>query len=184
MVDRLIGKLSPKYKEILARKFDMLGGVHYMPLTHKDDVGEHDKWAQRLKDYRIADAERNLNGDGPWTIGSDFELVYSPGHTEGSVCLYYKQMKIIFVGDHLDRSGETGEFLDISLIYNQQSVRLQLYGVKKLSDLDFNWIFPGHGRRIGFKDNHEKNIAVKDFLASNEHLHDNSNTRHKEPLFA
>ncbi|KAJ1692486.1 hypothetical protein LUZ63_009184 [Rhynchospora breviuscula] len=146
MVDRLIGKLSPKYKEILAPKFDMLGGVHYMPLTHKDDVGEHDKWAQRLKDYRIADAERNLNGDGPWTIGSDFELVYSPGHTEGSVCLYYKQMKIIFAGDHLDRSGET--------------VRLQLYGVKKLSDLDFNWIFPGHGRRIGFKDNHEKNIAV------------------------
>ncbi|KAJ1692472.1 hypothetical protein LUZ63_009170 [Rhynchospora breviuscula] len=175
---------SPRYNEILAHKFDMLGGVRYMFLTHKDDIGEHDKWAQQLKcerimhvgdvDYRTADVERKLHGDGPWTIGSDFELVYAPGHTEGSVCLYYKPMKVIFTGDHLFKSAETGE-LDISLMYNQQSVSLQLDSVKKLLDLDFNWIFPGHGRRISFKDNHEKNAAIEAFLASKEHLHDNSN---------
>jgi hypothetical protein len=39
---------------------------------------------QSLKqiDYRTEDVERKLHGDGPWTIGSDFELIYTPGHTE------------------------------------------------------------------------------------------------------
>lgn len=23
-----------------------------------------------------------LNGDGPWSIGTDFELIHTPGHTE------------------------------------------------------------------------------------------------------
>ncbi|XP_078160899.1 metallo-beta-lactamase family protein isoform X1 [Carex rostrata] len=183
----------PKYKEILARQIDMLGGVRYLFLTHKDDIGEHDKWARRFKcdrimhvgdvDYRTEDVERKLHGNGPWTIGSDFELVHTPGHTEGSVCLYYRAMKVLFTGDHLYRSSETGK-LDISIRYNQQSVSLQLDSVKKLLDFDFNWILPGHGRRIRFKDNYEKNSAIEAFLATKEHLHDNSNNRNKEPLFA
>ncbi|KAJ3691426.1 hypothetical protein LUZ61_020590 [Rhynchospora tenuis] len=183
----------PEYKEILARKFDMLGGIRYLFLTHKDDVGEHDKWAKRFNcerimhigdvDYRTADVERKLHGDGPWNIGSDFELVHTPGHTEGSVCLYYKPTKVLFTGDHLYKSGETGE-LDMALIYNKQSVSLQLNSVKKLLDLDFNWILPGHGRRVRFKDNHDKNATIEAFLASKEYLYGNVSTRNKEPSFA
>jgi glyoxylase-like metal-dependent hydrolase (beta-lactamase superfamily II) len=39
---------------------------------------------------------------------------------QGSVCLYYRPLKVLFTGDHLYRSGKTGE-LDIALIYNKQS---------------------------------------------------------------
>lgn len=181
----------PKYKEILARKIDMLGGVRYLFLTHKDDVGEHDKWAKRFNcerimhvgdvDYRTADVERKLHGDGPWTINSDIELVHTPGHTEGSVCLYYKPMKVLFTGDHLYKSGNTGE-LGMALMYNKQSVSLQMDSVRKLLDPNFNWILPGHGRRISFRDNDEKNSVIEAFLSTKEHLRDRSKSR--EPLFA
>ncbi|XP_078160901.1 metallo-beta-lactamase family protein isoform X3 [Carex rostrata] len=183
----------PKYTEILAREIDKLGGIRYLFLTHKDDIAEHDKWAKRFKcerimhigdvEYRTEDVERKLHGDGPWTIGSDFELVHTPGHTDGSVCLYYRPMKVLFTGDHLCLSGETGD-LDMVLIYNKQSDILQLDSVRKLLDLNFNWILPGHGRRIRFKDNDEKNSAIEAYLATQEHIHDNSNTRNKEPLLA
>jgi hypothetical protein len=31
-----------------------------------------------------ADVEWKLTGNGPWNIGSDFELIHTPGHTEVS----------------------------------------------------------------------------------------------------
>ncbi|KAJ3671512.1 hypothetical protein LUZ60_007591 [Juncus effusus] len=173
----------PKFTEKLAKNLEMLGGMRYIFLTHKDDVGEHEKWARRFKCERLLhsgdvqettkDVEKKLHGHGPWTIGSDFDLLYTPGHTEGSVCLYYKPLKVLFSGDHLFKSHETDR-LDISLRYNQQSVSLQLESVKKLLDLDFIWILPGHGRRISFKNNQEKNSAIEAFLASNEHLMESS----------
>jgi len=29
-----------------------------------------------------ADVERKLDGNGPWNIGTDFELIHTPGHTQ------------------------------------------------------------------------------------------------------
>lgn len=183
----------PKYTEVLARNIERLGGLRYLFLTHKDDVADHDKWVKRLKcerimhvtdvEYRTTDVERKLHGDGPWNIGSDFELVHTPGHTEGSVCLYYRPLKVLFTGDHLCKSGKTGE-LDMILLYNKQSVSVQLDSIRKLLDLNFNCILPGHGRRISFKDNDEKNLVIEAFLATQEHLHDYPNIRNKEPSFA
>lgn len=38
----------------------------------------------RLKQVEAstADVETKLHGGGPWSIGNDFELVYTPGHTK------------------------------------------------------------------------------------------------------
>ncbi|KAK5770229.1 hypothetical protein PVK06_046379 [Gossypium arboreum] len=44
------------------------------------------------------------------------------------------------------------------------TVGTQLNSVKKLLDLDFNWIIPGHGRRIEFKDVGEKNAVLEAFV--------------------
>ncbi|URD99724.1 Metallo-beta-lactamase superfamily [Musa troglodytarum] len=124
---------SPRFTERLARNIEMLGGVRYMFLTHKlisieeqellpiynnrDDVGDHEKWSKRMRCERIfhsgdvelstADVENKLCGEGPWDIATDFKLIYTPGHTEGSVCLYYKPLKVLFTGDHLCGSEES-----------------------------------------------------------------------------
>ncbi|KAK8542236.1 hypothetical protein V6N13_137189 [Hibiscus sabdariffa] len=162
---------SPKFTERLARKVEEMGGVRYMFLTHKDDVADHGKWAKRFTCDRIlhcgdveactADVETKLDGSGPWSLGQDIMLIHTPGHTEGSVCLFYKPLKILFTGDHL-MMRESG--LDIIEMYNRYSVGTQLDSVKKLLDLDFNWIIPGHGRRIQFKDVSEKNVVLEAFV--------------------
>ncbi|MBA0727173.1 hypothetical protein Golax_000189, partial [Gossypium laxum] len=119
---------SPKFTERLARKIEELGGVCYMFLTHKDDVADHGKWSKRFSCNRIlhsgdveactADVETKLDGNGPWRLGQDIMLIHTPGHTEGSVCLFYMPLKILFTGDHL-LMRESG--LDIVEMYNRYS---------------------------------------------------------------
>ncbi|XP_077231411.1 metallo-beta-lactamase family protein [Tasmannia lanceolata] len=167
---------SPKYKERLARNIEMLGGARYMFLSHKDDVGDHDKWSKRFRCDRVfhsqdvgvstADVEMQLYGDGPWSLGRDFEIVYTPGHTKGSICLLYKPLKLLFTGDHLTSTSES----ELNTIdeYNWYSATVQVKSVRKLLELDFEWILPGHGRRVEFRDTQEKNSALEAFLATKE----------------
>ncbi|GAB2275224.1 hypothetical protein Dimus_009985 [Dionaea muscipula] len=164
---------SPRYTETLERNLELLGGVRFMFLTHKDDIADHEKWSNRFNCERIlhstevqastAGVERKLEGTGPWSLYPDIELVHTPGHTEGSVCLYHKSLKVLFTGDHLSMWGSE---LDINEIFNWFSVPIQLNSVKILMDLDFEWILPGHGRRAEFKDAAEKNLAVEALLVS------------------
>lgn len=159
---------SPRFTERLAHNIEMLGGARYMFLSHKDDVADHERWSKRLRCDRIlhsldiedstANVEIQLEGSGPWSLGPDIQLIHTPGHTEGSVCIFYKLLKILFTGDHL---AMTESELSIWEKYNQYSVPMQLKSVQILLDLDFKWILPGHGRRVEFKDYLEKNSTLE-----------------------
>ncbi|KAG9442306.1 hypothetical protein H6P81_018160 [Aristolochia fimbriata] len=167
---------SPSYKETLAKRIEMLGGARYMFLTHKDDVADHDRWAKRLNCERILHSEEvqsgtsavemQLQGEGPWSLGSDFELIFTPGHTEGCMCLLYKPLKVLFSGDHFANSRDNE--LTIFENYNWYSVPKQIESVRKLLDYEFEWILPGHGRRAKFRDTQEKDSAVKALLTIKE----------------
>ncbi|XP_042057348.1 uncharacterized protein LOC121801937 isoform X1 [Salvia splendens] len=164
---------SPRYTERLASNIKKMGGVRFMFLTHKDDVADHDKWSKELGCSRIihseevcdstADVEIKLEGNGPWTLGSDITLIHTPGHTKGSVCLLDKTRRILFTGDHLLMDEFGWSILDQ---YNWFSVTEQLKSVQKLVELDFEWILPGHGRRASFKNAQEKDTSLKAFLAA------------------
>ncbi|KAJ6432309.1 hypothetical protein OIU84_019532 [Salix udensis] len=41
---------------------------------------------------------------------------------------------------------------------------MQVDSVLKLLEIDFNWIIPGHGRRVEFKDREEKDSILKAFV--------------------
>jgi len=112
-------------------------------------------------EFSTADVEIKLEGNGPWNLGRDIELVYTPGHSEGSVCLFYKPLKTLFTGDHLFMN-ETR--LSIGERYNWFSVPMQLKSVRFLLELDFEWILPGHGRRAEFRDYKEKNSVLEAFF--------------------
>uniref|UniRef100_A0A0E0NN95 Metallo-beta-lactamase domain-containing protein n=1 Tax=Oryza rufipogon TaxID=4529 RepID=A0A0E0NN95_ORYRU len=165
---------SPRYTTKLANNIEELGGARYMFLTHRDDVADHRKWAERLKCERIihsgdveratVDVERKLTGNGPWNIGADFELIHTPGHTQGSVCLFYKPVKALFTGDHVAKSEESDD-LYLFLMYSRQPVSLQLDSMRKLLKLDFEWFLPGHGYRIHYKDVHAKDSAIESLIA-------------------
>jgi glyoxylase-like metal-dependent hydrolase (beta-lactamase superfamily II) len=57
------------------------------------------------------EAEIQLEGDGPWSLGDgedDVEIIFTPGHTPGSISLLYKPAKALFSGDHLAYSQRQG----------------------------------------------------------------------------
>ena len=69
----------------------------------------------------------------------NFEVIYTPGHTKDSICIYFKEENIMFTGDFIfkDALGRTdlgGNFNDL------------VNSIKKISRYDKNIVlYPGHG---------------------------------------
>jgi ferredoxin len=85
---------SPRFNAPLARRIEALGGLAAIVLTHRDDVADHDRWAQRFGCPRwihAADsdaapgAEHLLQGEEPLDLDPDLRLTPVPGHTAGSL---------------------------------------------------------------------------------------------------
>jgi glyoxylase-like metal-dependent hydrolase (beta-lactamase superfamily II)/ferredoxin len=144
---------SPRFASSLVRQLDRMGGVSMMFLTHRDDVADHQKFHDRFGCRRIihrADAlsvpaEQTLKGNEPAVLAEDLLAVPVPGHTRGHAVLLYRE-KFLFTGDHLAWSEERRSlvaFRDVAWY----SWREQTQSMKRLLNLHFEWVLPGHGRR-------------------------------------
>ena len=148
---------SPRFNAPLARQIEALGGLAAIVLTHRDDVADHDRWAQRFGCTRwihAADAdaapgaEHQLQGQEPLDLDAHLRLIPVPGHTAGSlVALLGGQL--LFSGDHLWWSDTAGAVV-ASRTYCWYDWERQLASVAKLRELDGRWLLPGHGGRRAF----------------------------------
>lgn len=85
------------------------------------------------------------------------KVIFSPGHTKGSVCFFEPKKKWLFSGDTLFNRTigrtdlQTGSFSDIK------------NSIQKLSQLEIEFLFPGHGKIIqGIKENQENFNFIKE----------------------
>lgn len=72
------------------------------------------------------------------SLPSYLEVIYTPGHTLGSICLYHKKEKILFSGDTLFKNGvgrTDFTFSSPEQLYNS---------LKKLENLDVKFLCAGH----------------------------------------
>jgi glyoxylase-like metal-dependent hydrolase (beta-lactamase superfamily II)/ferredoxin len=145
---------SPRYAKPLVRRIEELGGVSLMIFSHQDDIADHDKFHQHFDcprvihraDARGIPAERLLDGDEPTALDKDLLFIPVPGHTRGHVVFLYLN-KFLFTGDHLawsDNRGGLIAFRDVAWY----SWREQTKSMKRLLDYRFEWVLPGHGRRV------------------------------------
>jgi glyoxylase-like metal-dependent hydrolase (beta-lactamase superfamily II)/ferredoxin len=145
---------SPRFARNLIHRIEELGGVSMMFLTHRDDIADHEKFYKHFGCRRIlhrADArgvqvDQYLEGQEPVALAPDLLAVPVPGHTRGSAVLLYNG-KYLFTGDHLawsERRGRLVAFRDVAWY----SWRDQTESMKRLLGLRFDWVLPGHGRRI------------------------------------
>ncbi|MCD6225345.1 MAG: MBL fold metallo-hydrolase [Deltaproteobacteria bacterium] len=67
------------------------------------------------------------------------EVIHTPGHTSGSICLYELNSKILFTGDTLFAGGA------LSYIAESGSVGDYIYSISHLTTRKINAIYPGHG---------------------------------------
>jgi glyoxylase-like metal-dependent hydrolase (beta-lactamase superfamily II) len=97
-------------------------------------------------DFFLTEGNLSLNG-------LDLDIIHTPGHSPGSVSLYWPQAKALFTGD---------------LIFKEGVGRTDLPGgdgsqlkesIKGLNDLDVEWLLSGHGEVISGSENVKKNFA-------------------------
>lgn len=147
---------SPRFAAALVRRVEELGGVHTMFLTHRDDVADHAKWHARFGCERVLherdvtadtrDVEVRIQGDEPVTLAPGLTVIPTPGHTEGSACLLHRD-RFLFSGDHLawsPRQSTVTAFRDACWF----DWNVQIASVERLLDHRFEWLLPGHGRRV------------------------------------
>lgn len=108
-----------------------------LPAIHKASL-----WIKRFVVPALP--EIVLKGGEELTIGSfNFEVLLTPGHSIGHICLYEPKRKLLFSGDHVlpeitphiglhPQSGENplGDFIN---------------SLKEIEKLEVNFVFPGHG---------------------------------------
>jgi glyoxylase-like metal-dependent hydrolase (beta-lactamase superfamily II)/ferredoxin len=147
---------SPRFVEHLARRFDALGGIRYLFLTHRDDVADAGKYAARFSAERIIhrfelpaqpDAERVLDGFDPIDLAPGFRAIPTPGHTRGHCALLHEGF--LFSGDHMWWSRARGR-LNASRDVCWYSWTEQVRSVALLAGYEFEWVLPGHGERAYF----------------------------------
>jgi glyoxylase-like metal-dependent hydrolase (beta-lactamase superfamily II)/ferredoxin len=146
---------SPKFLPHLVDRFDRMGGIAYIFLTHRDDVAEADKYAARFSSRRIIHrkelasqpgAEMVIDGADPIELAPGFLAIPTPGHTRGHCCLLYGQ-RFLFTGDHLWWSRKI-EHLNAGREVCWYSWEDQTRSMARLADFTFEWVLPGHGERV------------------------------------
>ena len=147
---------SPRFAKHLVQKLEAMGGVTTMFLTHRDDIADHQKFADHFgcrriihkDDARGVAAERILEGRDRVSLDDELLVIPTPGHTRGHAVLLYRN-KFFFTGDHLawsDNHDRLTAFRSVTW-YSWPS---QTESMKRLLDLSFEWVLPGHGRRCHF----------------------------------
>ncbi|PYV05923.1 MAG: MBL fold metallo-hydrolase [Acidobacteria bacterium] len=145
---------SPRFARPLAKRIAALGGIKLLFLTHRDDVADHNAWAQHFGAERVMHRddmgralviERSLAGQDPIPLAGDLLAIPTPGHTRGHMVLLYRG-RFLFTGDHLQWS-EARRSLYASRGVCWYSWPQQVRSVERLLDYSFEWVLPGHGRR-------------------------------------
>lgn len=68
-----------------------------------------------------------------------FDVIHTPGHTSGSICIYEPEKKFMFTGDTLFAGGT------LSFIAESGSLGDYINSLKSLETRRINCIYPGHG---------------------------------------
>jgi len=147
---------SPRFAAPLVKRIETLGGISTMLLTHRDDVADHAKFHERFGCCRIlhrddvsrgtVQVEQQPQGRHPLEIAPDLILIPVPGHTKGHVVYLYRE-KYLFTGDHLAWDEERDRLYAFrgACWYSWTE---QIESMKQLLDFRFEWVLPGHGRRV------------------------------------
>ena len=146
---------SPRFTPPLVKRLSEMGGIRYIYLTHKDDIADHQKFQEHFGSERILhsdditsdtrDVEIQISGLEPYQLATDLLIIPVPGHSKGHTVLLYKN-KFLFTGDHLAWSESLNQLVAFK-DFCWYSWNEQLKSMKKLTNYDFEWVLPGHGRR-------------------------------------
>ncbi len=146
---------TPRWSEALAARYEALGAVTDVLLTHRDHAAHGGRYADRFGarlwihegDIDAApDADQVMRGLDPVEVADGVVAHPLPGHTEGSV-LYIADDRYCFSGDSIYWSRATAD-IEIAESVTWYSVEVLAESLARASGrLRFEWLLPGHGDR-------------------------------------
>ncbi len=91
--------------------------------------------------------------DGDLVVGDKkFQIIHTPGHSPGSICIYWSDKRVLFTGDCVFEQGIGRTDLPGG---DSEALRMS---IRKISELDTHYVLPGHGDMVIGKDEVERNF--------------------------
>jgi glyoxylase-like metal-dependent hydrolase (beta-lactamase superfamily II) len=143
---------SEHYREdTWSEEFRELGAAVNMPLEEMRKLKERFAFFKLLCDPLDHPAllEDGMAFDGD---GYELKILYTPGHTPGSICVYEARQKILFTGDHVIKHVTPNPLLQVQRPHLEdpgyQSLKAYLQSLDRVSELDVRFAFTGHGEYV------------------------------------
>ncbi|WP_255945057.1 4Fe-4S domain-containing protein [Streptomyces odontomachi] len=155
LVQRAAGNLlvdAPRFTPALRAWMESLGGIVMILLTHRDDVGEADRYADAFGAKVVihaADADaapfadRVLTGADTCEVAAGVLAIPTPGHTEGHI-MYLTDDGTLFTGDSLGWDPYRHD-LGAEPYMCWYSWPTQVDSLQRLGGYDFARVVPTHG---------------------------------------
>ena len=138
------GFISPRYNDFadLIKKTEELLRQNGVPQDELPQLKEASLWMHK---YVTPDPPEVMLEDGD-TISNDsfeFEVLWTPGHSPGHICLHERERKFILTGDHV--LYETTPHVGLNPLSGDNPLGDYISSLKKLESLKVHFILPGHG---------------------------------------
>ncbi|MHA1311409.1 MAG: MBL fold metallo-hydrolase [Candidatus Helarchaeota archaeon] len=150
---------SPEYAKFIIEKIRSFGldisNIHKIIITHRhpDHIGGLKKLLELLSSnsilvyvhkkfityYKLSNVKGLSDGEILNLDGLLFKIIYTPGHTEDSICLYNEKYKILISGDTVFSFGNIGR-VDLP----GGNIKNLVKSIEKLAKLDVEFLLPGH----------------------------------------
>jgi glyoxylase-like metal-dependent hydrolase (beta-lactamase superfamily II) len=120
---------------------------HGVSEAERTDLAEHlMRWMPYL--HSVVEASRRLRGGEELVVGEDrWEVIHTPGHSLGHVCLWSPAHRVLLSGDHL-LPGITPP-VTFERGFDADPLRSYLESLRRVAALGPRLVFPGHGRPFG-----------------------------------
>lgn len=146
---------SPRFNSRLVSHFETAGGVASILLTHRDDVADAGRYAEKFGARIVIHADDadaapyatdRIRGTEPATLADDLLAIPVPGHTQGST-VYLLDSTYLFTGDSLawDEEERDLEAFRDACWYSWEA---QTESLARLAAHSFSWVLAGHGGSV------------------------------------
>lgn len=103
-----------------------------------------------MRRHPVGPVPRSLRDGEMLDEAGKLEVLHTPGHTPGSLCLFHRERKILFCGDLLFNAhpvtGKKGLRPSISLVTVDQEQVVE--SIRRIAGLETEILCPGHGEPI------------------------------------